>query len=76
MKTACLTLYIVDLKPIGCGDRASCIEVILVLALDALVKYGLAFVSRAQLHGVKVHFAVIAFGAFLLDLKNREFEVN
>ncbi len=61
-----------DQPPIDRGTRASCIEVVLVLALDALVKHGLALVGRAQLHGVKVHFAVIALGALLLDLLTRE----
>ena len=61
-------MYTADLPPIDRGTRASCVEVVLVLALDALVKHSLALVGRAQLHSVKVHFAVIALGALLLDL--------
>jgi hypothetical protein len=38
-----------------------------VLAFDTLIKHRLPFISRSQLHGVEVHFGMLAFGTCLLD---------
>jgi hypothetical protein len=39
-----------------------------ILAFHTLVKHGLAFISRSHLHGVEIHFGVLALGTLFVHL--------
>jgi hypothetical protein len=57
-------------KRCECEKSLKSHESCVVLALDAFVEDGLTFIGGTQLHGVEVHLAVRALGAFLLHLQS------